>query len=100
LGIRNLGTRVDYDTFLGAVELRDTIVLTQTFRNAEIFQVNADMPIFFWTDGSRAVMAVPTFRGLDEYGFKTSDRALINALLATRDRYRGEAAASNKREAR
>lgn len=97
LGVQNPAAAVDYDMFVAAIAARDTIALTQTFRNAEILQVDAEIPIFFWTDSHRAVMAVQTFRGQDEYGFKTSDRALVNALLATRDRYHGEAKAANRR---
>ena len=79
---------INYDQFLAAIENVDSIALERTFRNAEILQVDAEMPIFFWiADGSRALMVVQTFGGQDEYGFTTSDQALINALLATRDRY-------------
>ncbi|HYI08132.1 MAG TPA: hypothetical protein VEK57_03590 [Thermoanaerobaculia bacterium] len=79
---------ITYDAFLAAIEAGDRAALTRTFRNAEVLQVDAEMPVFFWiADRSRALMVVQTFGGQDEHGFTTSDLALINALLTTRDRY-------------
>jgi hypothetical protein len=86
---RSRNTPVTYDEFISAVEGNDDMTMRQTFRNAEVLQVNMEMPLFFWiADRSRGVMAVQTFGGEEEYGFRTQDLALVNALLATGDRYK------------
>jgi len=84
-----------YDAFIDGSNENDEIALRQTFRNASILQVDA-VPIFFWIADSahgyspHGVMVIQTFAGEQEYGFKTSDPELINALLATRDQYTHE----------
>jgi len=64
------------------------MALKQVLRNAETFEVDADIPMFFWiADDRHGVMAVQTLGGQNEYGFRTSDQSLVSALLATRGRY-------------
>jgi hypothetical protein len=80
---------ITYDEFIKVLQENNDMIIKQTYRNAEVLQVDADVPIFFWISDSRAgVMAVQTAGGENEYGFKTADLALINALLASRDRYK------------
>jgi hypothetical protein len=80
---------VSYEAFIGAVEEKDEIALKQTFREAKVYEVNADMPIFFWiADEQLGVMAVQSAGREYEHGFRTSDSAIIKALLCTLDRYR------------
>lgn len=77
-----------YENFLAGVEANDEVAISQTYRGADVVQVDTDIPMFFWiADGKSGVMAVQTLGAKDEYGFRTSDQALIIALLATRDRY-------------
>jgi hypothetical protein len=77
----------------------DEQLLQQVFRN-DVVQLPVDMPIYFWIADNRiAVFSVPAMAGTAlEYGFSTSDQALIQAFLDIRQRLRkryGELPASN-----
>jgi len=67
----------------------DEQLLRQVFRK-DIVQLPVDMPIYFWIADDRiAVFSVPAMAGTAlEYGFRTSDRALIQAFLDIRERLR------------
>ena len=65
------------------------MVLRQALRKADVLPTDDDIPIFFWiVDGHQGLMVVPTPAGRTEYGFKTSDSSLIEALLAARNRFK------------
>jgi hypothetical protein len=67
----------------------DEQLLRQVFRNDTV-QLPVDMPIYFWIADDRiAVFSVPAMAGTAlEYGFRTSDQALIQAFLDIRQRLR------------
>jgi hypothetical protein len=74
----------------------DRSILTQVFHDRAA-QLPIDMPIYFWiADGRVAVFSIPALSDeAQEYGFRTSDHALIQALLEIRLRFRRKFGAAN-----
>jgi hypothetical protein len=72
-----------------AMESVDRRILAQVFRDRAA-QLPIDMPIYFWiADARSAVFSIPALSDeAQEYGFRTSDHALIQALLEIRQRFR------------
>jgi hypothetical protein len=77
------------DEFLRILDEGDEQLLGQLFRKNAV-QLPVDIPLYFWIADERvAVFSVPTLAVTAfEYGFRTSDRALIQALLDVRQRLR------------
>jgi hypothetical protein len=69
------------EAFIDDFEAKNEAALKQTYGDANVLQVNAELPVFFWiADRRRGVLVVQTFGGNVEYGFASSDLALMRAL--------------------
>jgi len=82
---------VSRDTFIKTLDKVHTTFLRDVFRN-KAAEVAFDIPLYFWVvDGRTAVFAISALsdtEGWEEYGFITSDHALIQAFQEMRARYR------------
>lgn len=80
---------VTFDQLKVAMEAEDQRILARVFQNRAI-QLPIDMPIYFWiADKRTAIFSIPALSDeAQEYGFRTSDRASIQALLEIRLRFR------------
>jgi sugar-specific transcriptional regulator TrmB len=83
---RNLIKR---DEFKGLLEKANTEMIDGPFSEIDIKEIKGRMPAFFWlSDERNAIFSIPAYKSEHtELGFSTSDKHLINALLAIRDRY-------------
>ena len=86
-GDETVGEEVTLEQFFAANEAADSQLLKQVFDGCAQ-QTPLAMPIYFWiVDGKSAIFAIPTLTKVVEYGFKTSDPKLIQALTELRSRY-------------
>ena len=74
-----------------ALNEADEDILRQVFRK-DVVRLPIDVPIYFWiADERSAIFAIRAMTaGAFEYGFRTSDRALIQGLLDIRRRFRSK----------
>lgn len=77
------------EELLATMETADRQLLEQVFLGKAL-EIPGPMPIYFWiVDRRNAIFTIPTLSDeAVEYGFATSDHALIKALLELRKRYR------------
>lgn len=82
-------TKATLDDILKVMDDVDTRIIKHVFRGSGS-QISTAMPIYFWiADARSAIFSIPTLSDeAVEYGFKTSDHALIQALMEMRLRYR------------
>jgi len=83
---KSIQTRAELITAIEGVGLE---TLRHTFLNSA-HEVPEKLPIYFWMadDRKSAIFSIPAVStGAVEYGFATSDRDLMNALLEVRNRY-------------
>jgi len=84
-------TEEEFENIIEAEEMRTLAELRCA--GAEIHEISADVPLYFWlidsgTSRARAIFAIPSFsEKLVEYGFITEDQGLISAFEQMRDRY-------------
>jgi|ERR1043166_821657 hypothetical protein len=83
-------TKVSEEEFISLLEEDDGGML-QIMRGAgaKVFEVNKDMPLYYWVvDNQEAIFAIIVLsERAVEYGFRTSDQKLINALNEMRQQY-------------
>ena len=82
---------ISRDEFIRALNEADEDILRQVFRK-DVARLPIDVPIYFWiADERSAIFAIRAMAaGAFEYGFRTSDRALIQGLLDIRRRFRSK----------
>jgi hypothetical protein len=84
-------TEDEFENIIEAEEKRTLAELRGA--GAEIHEISADVPLYFWlidsgTPRARAIFAIPSFsEKIVEYGFITEDQGLISAFEQMRDRY-------------
>lgn len=84
---------ITYNELLEVQEQIDADLIKRVFGSGRTTEIDGYFPLHFWVvDDSMAIFAIPTLAGpILEYGFKTSDRTLIEALLLIPSRYRRDA---------
>jgi len=77
------------DQFAAFLEQEDVRMLKETFTQADVLQIGAYIPLYFWLiDGGDAVFAIPSFSEKStEHGFYTLDPHLIAGFLDIEARY-------------
>lgn len=82
-------TQKEFEDILESEEVRTL----EDLQGADIHEINAHMPLYFWLIDSgsaraRAIFAIPSFsEKIVEYGFITTDQGLISAFEVMRNRY-------------
>lgn len=84
---------ITYDQLLESQEQIDADLIKRVFGSSRTTEIDGYFPLHFWiVDDSMAIFSIPTLAGpILEYGFKTSDRTLIEALLLVPGRYQRDA---------
>jgi len=78
------------EDFISLLQEDDEVMLkTMRGAGAEVIEVNKDMPLYYWViDNQEAIFTITVLsEEVVEYGFRTIDQQLINALSEMRQQY-------------
>jgi hypothetical protein len=87
--VEKLIDNLSRDRFFEMLLLADKWMLKNCFDEEDEQFIESSPPIDFWVvDGMSAIFALTNYKeGMSQYGFKTTDQKLIDALLKTKDYY-------------